>query len=171
MSSRDRHNRHHGNGGKRNDNRRNENRYNNEPRRDDFSYSFLPKRSLFRPTQTVTQEQIRKDEEAIRVFKNENQLTCPRCGKTITDLSSAVTSKGGGEPLHFDCALEILSEEETLAPGDKIAYIGQGRFGIISYPVPQDLKHFTIKKIIEWEDKDKKPHWRDTLAELYSHVK
>ncbi|MCR5763151.1 MAG: hypothetical protein K6G00_07200 [Treponema sp.] len=119
----------------------------------------------------VSPDQIRADEEAITAFKSSNRPICEHCGLPIADLATAVEDKKSGNPIHFDCAVKILAEEENLAEGDRITYIGQGRFGVLYFANPHDMKHFTIKKIIEWEDKDKKPEWRDQMADLYSHVK
>ena len=119
----------------------------------------------------VSQEQIRAEEEAITAFKSSNRPICECCGMPIADMSTAVEDRKGGKPIHFDCAVAKLTQEEKLKDGDRITYIGQGRFGILYFANPHDMKHFTIKKIIEWEDKDRKPVWRDQMADLYSHVK
>ena len=119
----------------------------------------------------VSPEQIRADEEAISAFKTSNRPVCEYCGLPIADLATAVENKKTGKPIHFDCAVGILSEQEKLSEGERITYIGQGRFGILYFANPHDMKHFTIKKIIDWEDKDKKPEWRDQMADLYSHIR
>lgn len=120
---------------------------------------------------TVTSEQIKAEDAAIVAFKNANQPVCARCGKPITDLSLAIGDRGSGTPIHFDCAVEALSKEEKLGEGDKIAYIGQGRFGVINYPNVHDVKHFTIKKIIDWEQKDERSTWRNEMSDLYSQIR
>lgn len=112
-----------------------------------------------------------ENQEAIKAFKSENQVVCSHCGIVINDMSSAINGRKGEGPMHFDCALEELSKTEKLEDGDKISYIGQGRFGIVNYPNPHDIKHFSIKRIIEWENKESKPEWRNKIAELYSHIK
>lgn len=119
----------------------------------------------------VSSEQIRAEEAAITAFKNSNQCVCPKCQKPIQDLSQAIADKTSGTPIHFDCALEILLAEEKLGPGDKLTYIGQGRFGVLNFPNVHDMKHFTIKKIIEWEEKDKRSSWRNEMSDLYSQVR
>ena len=53
---------------------------------------------------------------------------------------------------------------------EKIAYIGQGRFGVLYYENMRDQRHFTIKRIIEWEDRDSKPEWRTEISEVYSKI-
>ena len=108
--------------------------------------------------------------KAIQEIKG-REVRCAKCGEIITDLASSIADKATGKPVHFDCVLNQIKETEPTGENEKIAYIGQGRFGVISYANPHDTKHFTIKKIIDWEEKDKKPHWRDTMAELYSRVK
>ncbi len=96
---------------------------------------------------------------------------CPQCGMPIADMGSALISREDGRPMHFDCALALLSEREHIAENERLTYIGQGRFGVLEFANIHDLRHFTIKKIIEWEDKDSRPAWRDELAGLYSRVR
>ncbi|WP_407400661.1 hypothetical protein [Treponema sp.] len=156
----DRHNRKHNNG----------NWKNNKHSHDNHS----PKNSkpVFRPTiKAVSEEQIRENEEAIRNFKDSNKPVCPVCGEVIKELSSAINDSKSGSPLHFDCAIAQIQKDTKLENGEKIAYIGQGRFGVIYYANVHDTKHFQIRKIIDWEEKDKKPEWRDQMSELFSKVR
>ena len=92
------------------------------------------------------------------------------CGEPVTDIASALTDKNTGNPVHFDCALHQVEETETLGQNEKVAYIGQGRFGVLYFENPRDQRKFTIKKIIEWEDREKKSEWRDELSGLYSQI-
>ena len=126
---------------------------------------------MFHSTHVVTQDQIRADEEAIQAFKTENKIICECCGLPVADLALAMEDRRSGKPIHFDCALAQIAERETISAGERLTYIGQGRFGILYFANPHDMRHFTIKKVIEWEDKDKKPEWRNRLAGLYSQVK
>lgn len=98
------------------------------------------------------------------------QLVCPKCGKPIEDVSSAINDKNSGVPVHFDCIISDISSKENLGEGEKIAYIGQGRFGVLYFENPRDQRKFTIKKIIEVEDRDTKPEWRNEISGLYSQV-
>ena len=98
------------------------------------------------------------------------QVICPLCNQPITDLASAMTDKESGNPVHFECALEKVKCQETTGENEKIAYIGQGRFAVIFFENPRDQRHFTIKKIIEWEDREQKSAWRDEICGLYSQV-
>lgn len=124
-------------------------------------------RARFNPE---TQADIAARESAIREFKA-RQVVCPICEKPIEDLPSAVSDKASGKPAHFDCVLKKLSDAENLAPNQRVAYIGQGRFAVISFENPSDTKHFKIEKTIEWEDKSNAIEWRTEMAELYSKVK
>ena len=98
------------------------------------------------------------------------EIICAKCGQPITELSSSLSDKKTGEPIHFDCALHEVEAGETLGENEKIAYIGQGRFGLLYYENPRDQRKFTIKKIIEGEDREKTSEWRDELSGLYSKV-
>ena len=119
---------------------------------------------------------------------------CPWCGKPIRDMSSAIADKDTGTPVHFDCVTARIAFGERLEKGDSIAYIGGGRFGIVSLggsAVPhrsanmdyngrdgtaenQDKssspssRSFTIKKIIEWENKDTRAEWRSVICDHFS---
>lgn len=124
-------------------------------------------RSHFNPE---TPADIAARESVIREFKARETI-CPACGKPIEDLSSAIADKASGQPMHFDCVLEKLNAAESLASNQNIAYIGQGRFAVITRENPSDAKHFKIEKIIEWEDRNNPGAWRTEMAELFSKVK
>jgi hypothetical protein len=93
---------------------------------------------------------------------------CPWCGKPIKDIASAIADKNSGAPVHFDCIIAQLSKQEQLEQGESIAYIGGGRFGIIHYASSQNSRSFTIKKIVEWENKDSRAEWRGNISDHYS---
>ncbi|GHU53681.1 hypothetical protein FACS189496_5190 [Bacilli bacterium] len=95
---------------------------------------------------------------------------CPYCGKPIEDMSTALTDKNSGEPVHFDCVIARLAEGEILEPGDALTYIGGGRFGVVQFSNPQDTKNFKIKKIVEWENKENRADWRKDISDHYSVV-
>ena len=94
----------------------------------------------------------------------------PRCKQPIQELASALTDKKTGEPMHFDCVLDFLKASENLEATEKITYIGQGRFAIAHFPTPHDFRHFEIRKIIEWEEKEKDYEWRSNIANLFSKI-
>jgi hypothetical protein len=93
---------------------------------------------------------------------------CPWCGKQITDITTAISDKDSGLPVHFDCVLARISEAEKLEANDTVCYIGGGRFGIVHYNNPPDMRDFTIKKILEWEAKENVKDWRRPISEYFS---
>ncbi|GHV87055.1 hypothetical protein AGMMS50255_3510 [Spirochaetia bacterium] len=95
---------------------------------------------------------------------------CPYCGKPIQDMSTAITDKSSGSPVHFDCIIARLAEGEILEPGDAVTYIGAGRFGVVQFPNASDTRNFKIKKIVEWEDKENRADWRKDVSDHYSVV-
>jgi hypothetical protein len=100
---------------------------------------------------------------------------CPWCGKPITDIASAIADKHSGEPVHFDCVVERIGGGEVLEAGDEITYIGGGRFGIVNFTDSPDRqkkpgapRSFKIKSILEWEDKENRAEWRQSISDHYS---
>ena len=142
--------------------------------RDDYARQHMeskqntpPKRFHFVSHENI--EAMAKQDAAIREFKA-RQVVCPKCGKIIDDLASAISDKDSGIPIHFECAMEELSKKESVGPNERICYIGQGRFGVLYFENPHDQKHFSIRKIIEWEAHDKTFEWRNEMSGLYSQV-
>jgi len=93
---------------------------------------------------------------------------CPWCGKIIKDITTAISDKISGNPVHFDCVLSRIVEMENLNHNESICYIGGGRFGVIHYNNPPDMRDFTVKKILEWEVKEKVYEWRRPICEYFS---
>lgn len=120
---------------------------------------------------TVTSAEIQKQAEAIRAFKTA-VVKCAICGEQINDMASAINNRGDGNPVHFDCVLKQLSEQEKPGPNEKVTYIGNGKFAVLHFDNVHDMRHFSIVKEIEWEARDsERGEWRDTMASLYSQVK
>lgn len=164
-------NRHHNNGGNRNDQNRNTNNsgnnFQNNSEKNFSSNNNNQKKFHFISHENI--EALQQKEKAIQEFKA-REVICPKCGQPVTDMASAMNDKATGAPMHFECAMDSVSSGETLGQNEKIAYIGQGRFAVLYYENIRDQKHFQIKKIIEWEERDKKPEWRDEMSGLYSQV-
>jgi len=89
---------------------------------------------------------------------------CLYCGKPIQDISQAISDKDTGVPVHFDCVVNRIAGGENLEKEDSVTYIGGGRFGIVSF---SGKTEFMIKKVIEWENKDKRAEWRSEICEHY----
>ena len=114
-------------------------------------------------------QEIQNKEAAIREFKSRS-VVCAKCGKPIEDMTSAI-SDAEGKPMHFDCVLENLKSKGKMLPGQQMTYIGNGRFAVVTFENPRDLRKFKIEKVIEYEDKSKQVAWRSEMADLYSQVK
>ena len=117
----------------------------------------------------ISQEEIQNKEE-IKAHKLKVHV-CPMCEQPVSELSTSLADKKTGEPVHFDCVLKLLQSQEKLLPDQKIIYIGQGRFAVVVFPHPHDMRNFEILRVIEWDDSDKKFAWRNEIADLYSQVK
>ncbi len=125
-----------------------------------------------RPVMTAEmQKAIEENESAIREFKA-NITKCEICGEPINELASAINNRSSGNPVHFDCVLNQLTESEKPGPNDKVTYIGNGKFAVLHFENVHDMRHFSIVKEIEWESREsERGAWRDTMAGLYSQVK
>jgi hypothetical protein len=95
-------------------------------------------------------------------------VSCAWCGKPIKEMSTAISEPAGGKLVHFDCAINRIIEEEVLERGDTVSYIGGGRFGIIHYNNPPDIRDFMIKKILEWENKENRSEWRVAISDYFT---
>jgi hypothetical protein len=93
---------------------------------------------------------------------------CPWCEKKISDITTAISDRDTGRPVHFDCVITRISEMENIGINDAVCYIGGGRFGVIHYNNMPDTRDFTIKKILEWELKDNSNEWRRPISEYFS---
>jgi len=94
--------------------------------------------------------------------------SCAWCGKPIKEISTAISEPVSGKPVHFDCAISRIIEEETLERGDTVSYIGGGRFGIIHYNNPPDIRDFKIRKVLEWENKETRSDWRVAISDYFT---
>jgi hypothetical protein len=105
-------------------------------------------------------------------------------------MSSAMADKDTGVPVHFDCVTSRIAFGEKLEKGELVVYIGGGRFGIICSGKSNEessngsakgqgkVFHSDsatgndsfIRKIIEWESKDKRADWRSAICDHYSVI-
>lgn len=88
------------------------------------------------------------------------KFTCPVCEEGVKEVGNAIDFQGKG-PTHFDCVIRALTKQEDLKPGEKIAYVGSGRFGVINNKKNDSGVPFTLLREIEVEDRDKILTWRD----------
>jgi hypothetical protein len=115
------------------------------------------------------QQGLAENREAIKSFKK-NVRICPHCNAPIDLLATALLDRKTGEPIHFECALDILATEERCSSSERIAYIGNGKFAVVLEDNPEENKHFAIRKTILWEPPDQNVPWRDEMVGLFSQV-
>jgi len=138
------------------------NRQNNEP---------VNKKEVFQFNKAnYENEAANKERQQAIVELKKRENVCPMCNQIITDIPSSMCDKATGVPVHFECALNKVKETEPTGENEKVAYIGQGRFAVLAYENIRDQRHFTIKKIIDWEERDKKSEWRTEYSEIYSKI-
>lgn len=144
--------------------------WNNQKKNDAHQKDFNEKKVFqFNKSAYEDVEAEKERVSAIQEIKARN-IICPVCNQPITDIASAMSDKTSGKPVHFDCVLEQVKKSEQTGENEKISYIGQGRFAVLYFENPRDQRHFTIKKVIEWENRDQKNEWREEISGLYSKV-
>ncbi len=93
----------------------------------------------------------------------EPPAVCPLCQKPIFDLSSALAEPHAGAPVHFDCALQQVTERESLGPKEKIVYIGAGNFAVVEFR-DQSETTFDLKRKVAFERKETPSPWRSAMS-------
>jgi hypothetical protein len=113
-----------------------------------------------------------ENDKAIREFRL-NKPVCPKCGQIIENMAESLCDKQTGEPVHFDCVVAFLREQEKISPSERIIYIGKGRFAVAFYPSRHNDKNFSIRRIIEWEETaaNHDTAWRQEISGLFSQVR
>ncbi|MBN2736366.1 MAG: hypothetical protein JXR70_05250 [Spirochaetales bacterium] len=90
-------------------------------------------------------------------------LRCPLCHKQIHDLYTAICFDKTERPAHFDCIIKEIKRIEEIGPNEKLCYLGNGSFGIISFRNPSSPIKFLIRKRIQYEDLKITPDWKQIL--------
>jgi hypothetical protein len=93
------------------------------------------------------------------------RLVCIRCGEAIGHPEMAIASPESGEPMHFDCAISEIADKEDLGAREKICYLGQGNFAVVSYKSGSTERDFSVKKIIPYENREKETEWRRSMRD------
>ncbi|HSV56836.1 MAG TPA: hypothetical protein VLH39_06980 [Magnetospirillaceae bacterium] len=88
---------------------------------------------------------------------------CLYCRKPILDLASAIADRDSGEPVHFDCALQRVTDREALQSGERLVYIGSGSFAVVEFRGGAETA-FTVKRRVPFEEEGKKRDWRKALS-------
>jgi hypothetical protein len=92
-----------------------------------------------------------------------NYPICPLCGKSVRYLLTAFPTGADNAPTHFDCVLRKINSEEQTGNREKVAYLGNGAFGVIRFN-NNAKSGFTIKKRIPFEKPDHRPVWRKNIG-------
>ncbi|MEW5816472.1 MAG: hypothetical protein AB1798_13885, partial [Spirochaetota bacterium] len=95
---------------------------------------------------------------------------CPVCGKPVKDLYNAIADKVKGEPVHFDCIVKTITDNENLAPNETVSYLGKGSFGIIKNKGGSGPNQFTIRKRIQYEDTSQVFEWRKKISTRFKNI-
>ncbi|TFG65096.1 MAG: hypothetical protein E4H36_01100 [Spirochaetales bacterium] len=111
----------------------------------------------------------RRDKKQAQIPKEPlPEVDCGLCEKPITNIHSAISHKGA--PIHLDCAIALIQQQEPLNPDERVCYIGGGAFGILSSR-SGNQSGITIKKRIQFEEKDQKNEWRKNLSKfIYDRI-
>jgi hypothetical protein len=88
------------------------------------------------------------------------------CGEPIGDITSALAQPNDGEPVHFDCTLRSAVEELQPSTDEKVIYLGNGDFAVVSNEAYQKRQLKIVRRTV-WEKQEEKSEWRIKLrAEL-----
>lgn len=149
------------------------NNWNNQKKNDQQFKDLTKDKSKVFQFNHSAYEDLEAEKEQLKAIAQmkAREVICPMCNQPITEIASAINDKASGKPAHFDCVLTKVKESEPTGENEKISYIGQGRFAVLYYENPRDQRNFSIKKIIEWENRENKSEWREEISELYSKIK
>lgn len=87
---------------------------------------------------------------------------CSICGEAILDITSALARPNDGTPVHFDCALKLVSEDLKPGEGEQVIYLGKGSFAVVEKQAYQQ-RNLKISRRKDWENIEEKSEWRQEL--------
>lgn len=83
-------------------------------------------------------------------------VLCSMCSRPIEFPASAITGFNAGQIAHLQCVIKELESKETLKPGQRIVYIGQGTFAVVAQRQQAKQGVFDIIKRISHENSEQK---------------
>ncbi|GAB4372559.1 MAG: hypothetical protein Kow009_08590 [Spirochaetales bacterium] len=89
-------------------------------------------------------------------------VVCPRCNAPIKNVYLSLVDPATGQAVHFDCALQIVRQRETLGKGETLVYMGSGNFAIVDRAPGSGPFH--IRKIIPFEERESAASWRKLIS-------
>ncbi len=90
-------------------------------------------------------------------------VLCSMCEKPIEFIASAVTGFSAGHVAHLQCVIRELEHRETIMPGQRIVYIGQGTFAVVAQRPNAKQGVFDIIKRIVHENSDQKKQFKAVI--------
>jgi len=89
---------------------------------------------------------------------------CPICSLPMRDIHSAIAYPPSDQPAHFECVVSRIAEDEHLAPGERVVYLGHGSFGIVQDQSQQGKSRYVVRKRIQFEETERVFGWRKELS-------
>ncbi|HUX51683.1 MAG TPA: hypothetical protein VMW73_12870 [Spirochaetia bacterium] len=89
---------------------------------------------------------------------------CPICSLPMRDIHSAIAYPPSDQPAHFECVVSRIAEDEHLAPGERVVYLGHGSFGIVQDQSQQGKSRYVVRKRIQFEETERIVGWRKELS-------
>ncbi len=78
---------------------------------------------------------------------------CPKCNKTIYEMSSTLEDKKTKKAAHFNCIFEEIKKDTFINKYQRLVYIGNGTFAVIEDINEKGRMKFIIKKRIQYTEK------------------
>lgn len=101
------------------------------------------RRKRRKPRSEASLSRKKKSNLYVPMIKEPKPL-CTICNTDIENIAEAIREPGEGGYSHFDCVIQKLTEQEKLAPQQKISYMGRGTFAVV---VKEEGKFVTVKTI------------------------
>lgn len=87
---------------------------------------------------------------------------CEVCSEPIKDISTAIAKPDSSLPIHFECALDIVSRELNHGDDEKIIYLGGGSFAAVKLEAYLE-KRLIVRRQVNWENVENRGEWRIEL--------
>ena len=88
----------------------------------------------------------------------------PLSGDPIEDIYSAIAEPNTGKPANFQSVIKRLEDQEELAEGERICYLGKGCFGVVTETKEKGKTRMVVRKRIQYEDTHEEYPWRKELS-------
>lgn len=96
---------------------------------------------------------------SLRGQANKPTPLCEVCNEPIKDISTAIAKPDSSLPIHFECALDIVSKELNPRDDEKIIYLGKGSFAAVKLEAYR-RKRLIVRSQVDWENTENRGDWR-----------